>query len=161
LVRAGEVVPIDGLITSEGALIDEAALTGEPLPVARAKGEAVSSGTLNAGEAFEMQASATAGESTYAGILRMVTAAQAAKAPFMRITDRFALLLLPVTVLLAGGAWWFSGDPIRALAVFVAATPCPLILAAPAAFIGGTSLAARRGILIKGGGPLRMRRQID
>lgn len=154
LVRAGEVVPIDGLITSAAALIDEAALTGEPLPVTRKAGEAVSSGTINAGEAFEMQASATAGASTYSGIVRMVTAAQATKAPFMRMADRYALMLLPVTLIVAGAAWWFSGDPIRALAVVVAATPCPLILAAPAAFIGGTSQAARRGILVKGGGPL-------
>ncbi len=156
LVRAGEVVPIDGLVASAAALIDEAALTGEPIPVARKAGEAVRSGTVNAGEAFEMKASATAGESTYSGIVRMVSAAQAAKAPFMRMADRYALLLLPVTLIVAGGAWWFSGDPIRALAVVVAATPCPLILAAPAAFIGGTSLAARRGILIKGGGPLEI-----
>ncbi|ARN80129.1 hypothetical protein DSM21852_33240 [Methylocystis bryophila] len=156
LVRAGEIVPIDGLITSPGALLDEAALTGEPIPVTRFTGEAASSGTINAGEAFEMRASATAGESTYAGIVRMVSAAQAAKAPFMRMADRYALMLLPITLALAAAAWWFSQDPIRALAVLVAATPCPLILAAPAAFIGGTSLAARRGILIKGGGPLEI-----
>ena len=156
LVRAGELVPIDGLITSPAALLDEAALTGEPIPVTRTTGETVSSGTINAGEAFEMQASATAGESTYAGIVRMVSAAQAAKAPFVRMADRFALMLMPITLGVAAAAWWFSQDPIRALAVLVAATPCPLILAAPAAFIGGTSQAARRGILIKGGGPLEV-----
>ena len=155
-MRAGELVPIDGLITSPGALLDEAALTGEPIPVTRAAGETVSSGTINAGEAFEMRASATAGESTYAGIVRMVSAAQAAKAPFVRMADRFALMLMPITLGVAGAAWCFSQDPIRALAVLVAATPCPLILAAPAAFIGGTSQAARRGILIKGGGPLEV-----
>ena len=156
LVRAGEVVPIDGLITSPGALLDEAALTGEPIPVMRTTGQPVMSGAINAGEAFEMRASATAGESAYAGIVKMVSAAQAAKAPFVRMADRFALILLPIALGLAGAAWWFSGDPVRALAVLVAATPCPLILAAPAAFIGGTSLAARRGILIKGGGPLEV-----
>ena len=120
----------------------------------RRAGEIVSSGTINAGETFEMQATATAGDSTYAGIVRMVTAAQTAKAPFIRMADRYALLLLPVTLCVAGAAWWLSRDPIRALAVLVAATPCPLILAAPAAFIGGTSQAARRGVLVKGGGPL-------
>ena len=84
----------------------------------------------------------------------MVTAAQTAKSPFIRLADRYALLLLPVTLIVAGGAWLLSGDPIRALAVLVAATPCPLILAAPVAFIAGVSQAARKGILIKGGGPL-------
>ena len=154
LVRAGEIIPVDGVITSPGAMLDEAALTGEPIPVNRRKGEAARSGTLNAGETFEMRASATAGESTYAGIVRLVTAAQTAKAPFMRLADRYALLLLPVTVIVAGAAWLLSGDPIRGLAVLVAATPCPLILAAPVAFIAGVSQAARKGILIKGGGPL-------
>jgi len=154
LVRAGEIIPVDGLISSANATLDEAALTGEPIPVTRAKGDPVHSGTINAGETFELRATAIAGESTYAGIVRMVTAAQTAKAPFIRLADRYALLLLPVTLLLAGAAWLFSGDPIRGLAVLVAATPCPLILAAPVAFIAGVSRAARLGILIKGGGPL-------
>jgi len=154
LVRAGEIVPVDGVIAGPGAVLDEAALTGEPTPVSRRRGEAARSGTLNAGETFEMRASATAGESTYAGIVRLVTAAQTAKAPFIRLADRYALLLLPVTLAVAGGAWFLAGDPIRGLAVLVAATPCPLILAAPVAFIAGVSQAARNGILIKGGGPL-------
>ena len=154
LVRAGEVIPVDGLILGANATLDEAALTGEPIPVTRNKGDPVHSGTINAGETFELRASASAGESTYAGIVRMVTAAQTAKAPFIRLADRYALILLPVTLVLAGAAWLFSGDPIRGLAVLVASTPCPLILAAPVAFIAGVSRAARLGILIKGGGPL-------
>ena len=101
-----------------------------------------------------MRCAATAGESTYAGIVRMVTAAQTAKAPFIRLADQYALLLLPLTLIVAAAAWLLSGDPIRGLAVLVAATPCPLILAAPVAFIAGVSQAARNGILIKGGGPL-------
>ena len=84
----------------------------------------------------------------------MVTAAQTAKSPFIRLADRYALLLLPITLVVAGGAWFLSGDPVRGLAVLVAATPCPLILAAPVAFIAGVAQAARRGILIKGSGPL-------
>lgn len=154
LVRAGEIVPVDGVVASAGATLDEAALTGEPIPVSRRKGEAARSGAVNAGETFEMRAAATAGESTYAGIVRLVTAAQTAKSPFIRLADRYALLLLPVTLVIAGIAWFLSGDPIRGLAVLVAATPCPLILAAPVALIAGVSQAARRGILIKGGGPL-------
>ena len=154
LVQAGEVVPVDGIIASPAAVLDEAAVTGEPIPVNRRAGELARSGTVNAGETFELRASATAGESTYAGIVRMVGAAQTAKAPFVRVADRFALLLLPVTLIAAGAAWYFSSDPIRALAVLVASTPCPLILAAPVAFISGVAQAAKRGILIKGSGPL-------
>lgn len=154
LVRAGEVVPVDGLIVGSSALLDESAVTGEPIPVTRQAGETALSGTINAGETFEMRASATAGDSAYAGIVRLVSAARTAKSPFIRMADRYALLLLPVTFLTAGAAWAFSHDHIRALAVLVAATPCPLILAAPVAFIAGTAQAARRGVLIKGGGPL-------
>ena len=154
LVRAGEVVPVDGIVSSALATIDELTLSGEPIPVVKHKGTPTHSGTLNAGEAFEMTASAVAGESTYAGILRLVTAAQTTKAPFVRLADRYALIFLPFTVAVAGFAWFISGDIIRSLAVFVAATPCPLILAAPVAFIAGIAQAARRGILVKGGGPL-------
>ena len=154
LVRAGEIVPVDGVVTSSEATIDESALTGEPIPVVKACAAAVLSGSLNAGETFELTVSAAAGESTYAGIVRLVTSAQTAKAPFVRLADRYALIFLPVTLVLAFLAWLISGDLIRSLAVLVAATPCPLILAAPVAFIAGVAQAARRGILVKGGGPL-------
>ena len=154
MVRAGEIVPVDGVVHSNAATVDESALTGEPIPVVKARGAAVLSGALNAGETFEMSATAPARESTYAGIVRLVTAAQTAKAPFVRLADRYALVFLPVTLAVALLAWLISGDLIRSLAVLVAATPCPLILAAPVAFIAGVAQAARRGILVKGGGAL-------
>ncbi len=150
LVRAGELVPVDGVLLEAEARLDESALTGEPLPVSRYAAQALRSGTINAGDAFTMRAAALVSQSTYAGILRLVAAAQTAKAPFMRMADRFALLLLPTTLAVAGGAWLWSGDPLRGLAVLVMATPCPLILAAPVAFIGGISRAARIGVLMKG-----------
>ncbi|BCG94665.1 heavy metal translocating P-type ATPase [Mesorhizobium sp. 131-2-1] len=154
LVRAGELLPVDGVLLDASASLDESAVTGEPLPVRRSAGDALRSGTLNAGEPFSMGASALAEQSTYAAIVRMVAAAQTAKAPFIRMADRFALFLLPATLLVSGAAWYASGDPIRALAVLVVATPCPLILAAPVAFIGGVSRAARAGILMKGSAAL-------
>jgi len=153
LVQAGEVVPLDGLL-ADSAMIDESSLSGEPIPVMRAKGDSVYSGTVNAGQVFEMNATSPAGESTYAGILRLVTAAQTAKAPFVRLADRFALVFVPFTSVVAFIAWYLSGDVTRSLAVFVAATPCPLILAAPVAFIAGIARAAWRGILVKGGSAL-------
>ncbi len=154
LVRAGEIVPVDGIVGSSSATVDESAVTGEPIPVEKARGSAVFSGSLNAGATFELTVTAPAGESTYAGIVRMVTAAQTAKAPFVRLADRYALIFLPVTLVIAFVAWRVSGDLTRSLAVLVAATPCPLILAAPVAFIAGVAQAARRGILAKGGGAL-------
>ncbi|RWK65674.1 heavy metal translocating P-type ATPase [Mesorhizobium sp.] len=160
LVRAGELLPVDGILLDASASLDESAVTGEPLPERRSAGDALRSGTLNNGEAFSMRASALAEQSTYAAIVRMVAAAQTAKSPFIRMADRFALFLLPATLLVSGTAWYISGDPIRALAVLVVATPCPLILAAPVAFIGGVSRAARAGILMKGGVALEALAQV-
>lgn len=155
LVKPGEVVPVDGVVMSEACSLDESALTGESRLVERAKGDQVLSGVVNAGSAgFDLRAIATADHSTYAGIVRLVTAAQAAKAPFARLADRYAIFLVPLTLAVAAMAWIFSGDPVRALAVLVVATPCPLILATPVALISGISRAAKRGIIIKGGGPL-------
>lgn len=154
LVRAGELIPVDGWLTDSIALIDESAVTGEPLPERRLEGDVLLSGTVNAGEAFVMRASAIAGESTYAAIVRMVAAAQTAKAPFIRMADRFAIFMLPATLIVAVLAWYLSGNPIRGLAVLVVATPCPLILAAPVAFIGGISSAARAGVVMKGSAAL-------
>ena len=105
LVRAGEVLPVDGILVDQSASINESAVTGEPLPVTRRCGETLRSGTVNDGEAFHMKAAATADASTYAGIVRMVEAAQTAKAPFIRMADRFALLLLPAALVVAGAAY--------------------------------------------------------
>lgn len=154
LVQAGEVIPVDGELIVADAMIDMAALTGEPIPVALRTGDNLASGTVNAGEALRMRATALADQSTYAGIVRMVEAAHTARAPFIRMADRFAILLLPVAAAMAGAAWLLSGDPVRALAVLVVATPCPLILAAPVALIAGVSRAAHAGVVMKGAGPL-------
>ncbi|MFC2970228.1 heavy metal translocating P-type ATPase [Acidimangrovimonas pyrenivorans] len=151
LVRHGEIVPADGTVSGGGAVLDESALTGEALPVHRRDGQAVMSGSVNSGDPFDLEVSERAEQSTYAGIIRMVRAAQLAKAPMARLADRFALAFLPLTLAIAGGAWLVSGDPTRALAVLVVATPCPLILAVPVAIIAGVSRCASRGVLVKGG----------
>lgn len=151
LVRRGDVVPVDGVVAEGAAVLDQSALTGEALPVTRGIGEAVLSGVTNAGDAFGLTAEHRAAESTYAGVIRLVEAAQASRAPMARLADRYAIAFLAVTVVLAAAAWWFTGDPIRAVAVLVVATPCPLILAVPVAIVSGLSRAAKLGILIKGG----------
>ena len=154
LVRQGEVVPVDGTVERGTAVIDQSALTGESIPVSLGAGQAVASGGSNKGAAFDLVALRPAAESTYAGIVRLVEAAEKVKAPMVRLADRFAMVFLVATLLIAGGAWLASGDPVRWLAVMVAATPCPLILAVPVAIIAGVSRAARAGVLIKGGGVL-------
>jgi heavy metal translocating P-type ATPase len=153
LVGTGEVVPVDGRLVRP-AVLDESALTGEPLPIERPAGDDVRSGVVNAGAPAELIATAAAAESTYAGVLRMVEQAQAASAPFVRVADRIAIYFVPFTLLLAGIAWLASGDPVRAVAVLVVATPCPLLLAAPIAIMSGLSRASKSGVIIKGGGAL-------
>jgi heavy metal translocating P-type ATPase len=150
LIRQGDVAPVDGALESAQAMLDQSALTGEAMPVRLEHGMDVMSGVTNAGEAFDLRATRAACESTYAGIVRLVEAAQKSRAPMARLADRYSLLFLGVTVALATGAWWFTGDPIRAVAVLVVATPCPLILAVPVALVAGMSRAAHFGVLIKG-----------
>jgi heavy metal translocating P-type ATPase len=154
LIRQGDVAPVDGSVESERAVLDQSALTGESMPVRLMRGQEVMSGSTNAGEAFDLRASRRASESTYAGIVRLVEDAQRSKAPMSRLADRYSLLFLLVTIALATAAWWMAGDPVRAVAVLVVATPCPLILAVPVAFVAGLSRAAHFGVLIKGAKPL-------
>ncbi|MGD2043167.1 MAG: heavy metal translocating P-type ATPase, partial [Acidimicrobiia bacterium] len=154
LVKSGEVVPVDGVVTSPVAVIDESALTGEPLPVERSTGDLVNSGTVNAADAFEIQATEEAAHSTYAGIIRLVESARASRAPSVRLADRWAGWFVPLALGVSGLAWLVSGDPMRGLAVLVVATPCPLLLAVPIALVSGISRAAHRGVIFRGGGAL-------
>lgn len=153
LVGAGEIVPVDGRLLCS-AVLDESALTGEARPRERIAGEDVRSGVVNTGQPVEVVATATAASSTYAGVVRLVAQAKASSAPFVRAADRFAILFVPLTLALAGVAWAVSGDPVRAVAVLVVATPCSLLLAAPIAIMSGLSRAARIGVVIKGGSAL-------
>ena len=157
LVRAGEVVPVDGTVVSEEAVVDTSTLTGEPLPVTLRTGMAAMSGTANAGAPFDVRADRPAAESAYAALVRLLEEqAQAQRAPFVRMADRYAGIFLPVTLVVASLAWALSGDPVRGLAVVVVATPCPLILAAPIALVSGLSRAARSGIIVKGAGAIEL-----
>jgi heavy metal translocating P-type ATPase len=160
LVRPGETVPVDGLV-SDGAraMIDEAALTGESIPIAKDPGDPVMSGSVNEGGAFDLTATETAARSTYSGIVRLVESAQGSKAPMSRLADRYALGFLAATLALSAAAYWIGGE-IRALAVLVVATPCPLILAVPVAIVSGMSRAAKRGVLVKNGGALEAMAQV-
>lgn len=150
VVRTGEVVPVDGSVVAGEAVLDESALTGESLPVTRGPGQEVLSGTANAGAPFDVRATRPAADSAYAALVRLVQDAEGSRPHFVRVADRFAVIFLPITLLVAGLAWAMSGDPVRALAVLVVATPCPLILAAPIALVAGVSRAARAGVIVKG-----------
>ena len=153
VVGPGEVVPVDGTLVDR-ALLDESVLTGEALPIDRDRADRVASGVVNAGPAFGLVAVAGAADSTYAGIVRLAGQATADQAPSVRLADRYAAAFIPISLVTAGLAWILSGAAVRAVAVLVVATPCPLLLATPIAIVSGLSRAARRGIVIRNGAAL-------
>lgn len=153
MVRSGEVVPIDATLDTDGTF-DESALTGEPIPQWRGVGEEVSSGVLNSGSTIELTAIRIAADSTYSNLIRLVQQAQASSANGVRLANKWAVRFVPFAIGLAILAWALSGQVENAVAVIVAATPCPLILAVPVAIISGMSKAASRGAIIKGGAAL-------
>ncbi|WP_102960342.1 heavy metal translocating P-type ATPase [Mangrovicella endophytica] len=150
MIRGGDTVPVDGRVTDGLCVLDESALTGEAMPVRHAAGDRILSGTVNIADAFRMVAMRTADQSTFAGVVRLVEAAQRSRSPMTRMADRYALGFLAATLLMAGAAYGLTGDATRAVAVLVVATPCPLILAVPVALLAGMSRAAAQGVLVKG-----------
>ncbi len=154
LVRPSEIVPVDATLHSRDASFDESSITGESVPVEKRSGEGVLSGSVNGSVAIEVVATAAAADSQYQQIVALVAEAAESKAPVVRLADRYAVPFTVFSLALAGVAWWLSGDPVRFAEVLVLATPCPLLIAAPVAFIGGMSRAARNGIIVKGGGVL-------
>ena len=150
IVKSGEIIPVDG-IAQESCYLDQSALTGEPLPVLLNKLDSVISGTINAGNTFEMVASGNVAQSTYAGIVTMVRNSRAQSSPNIRLANKWALRFVPITITVALLAWLLTGEVKRAVAVLVVATPCPLILAVPIALVAGMSRAAKSGAVIKGG----------
>lgn len=152
LVRPSEIVPVDGELLGETGTFDESSLTGESMPVVHSRGEEVFSGAVNGSEAVRIRARRPSSESQYQQIVALVQQAQASRAPVVRLADRFAIPFTAVSLSLAGAAWTISGDPARFAEVLVLATPCPLLIAAPVAFLGGLSRAAKAGVIVKGGG---------
>lgn len=153
-VRTGDILPVDGKLDSPRANVDEAAVTGEPMPRSCVQGDALLSGTVNSGEPFDLRASRTAGESQYARIVELVRTAQTRKPAIQRLADRYAVWFTPATLVLALWAWYYAHSAVVALAVLVVATPCPLILATPIAVLGAMDRASERGLVVKSGGAI-------
>jgi heavy metal translocating P-type ATPase len=156
LVRSSEILPVDGVLLSDHATIDESSVTGEPIPANYHAGEPLLSGTVNSTTSFTMRAQKVAADSNYASIVRLVEEAVDSRAPMVRLADRYAVPFTIVSLLIAGFAWFLSGDPVRFAEVLVVATPCPLLIATPVAFMGGMSSAAKLNVIIKDGGVLEV-----
>lgn len=154
LVRPSELVPVDARLVSASGTFDESSLTGESLPVDKVDGDSVLSGSVNGFDAVDVVATAVAADSHYQRIVELVSAAKESKAPLVRLADRYAVPFTIVSYVIAGVAWWLGGDPQRFAEVLVVATPCPLLIGAPVAFMAGMSSAARSGIVVKNAGTL-------
>ncbi|MFZ2963439.1 MAG: heavy metal translocating P-type ATPase [Rhodoglobus sp.] len=152
-VRPGETVPVDGALLDDGEF-DESSMSGESLPVTHAAGSTVLSGAVNGERTVRVRATAMVAHSQLQTIIDLVAAAADERAPFVRLADRFALPFSIAAVLFAGLAWLVSGEPTRFAEVLVVATPCPLLIAAPVAFLAGTNRASGLGIIVKSGGVL-------
>lgn len=151
LVKASEVVPIDGIVLEGSSWFDESSLFGESEPVTKELGDDVLSGSINGETAVMIRASKKASDSQYQKIVQLVKESEATPAQFVRLADRYAVPFTIVSLLIAGAAWFISGDMTRFAEVLVVASPCPLILAAPIAFVGGMSRSSRNGLLVKNG----------
>jgi cation transport ATPase len=161
VVKPGELIPVDGVVTSGSSSISEADLTGEPLPARKSTGMQVLSGSVNLDGVLQVRASKRSAESKYAQIVRLVEEAQHQKAPIHRLADRYSVVFTVAAIALAGLSWALSGDSVYALAVLVVATPCPLILATPIAIMSGIDLAARNGIITKSGAAIEQLGEVD
>jgi heavy metal translocating P-type ATPase len=154
IIKAGEVVPADAVVIEGTASFDEASLTGESLPQSKQIGDQLLSGSINLDGPITAKATATADDSQYQQIIRLVRAASANQAPFVRLADRYSLPFTVFAYGIASGIWIYTGEAIRFLEVIVVATPCPLLLAAPIAVISGMARASRYGIIVKTGSAL-------
>jgi heavy metal translocating P-type ATPase len=154
LVKPGELVPVDGVIIEGTASFDESSLTGESLPVVKELKDTIVSGSVNLDGAVTIRAIATAEDSQYQQIVKLVKSAAASQAPFVRLAERYSVPFTFSAFAIATAVWVFSGDPVRFLQVIIVATPCPLLLAAPIALVSGMSRASKHGIVVKSGSAL-------
>ena len=161
VVKPGELIPVDGLVIKGASSVSEADLTGEPVPVNKASGQMVLSGSVNLDSVLEVRATKRSADSQYAQIIRLVEQAQQHKAPIHRLADRYGVWFTVLALAMAGASWLISGDSVYALAVLVVATPCPLILATPIAIMSGIDLAARRGVIVKSGATIEQLGEVD
>ena len=153
-VLPGETVPVDGIIVSGQTSIDQSVMTGESLPVDKAAGDEVSSGTVNQFGAFEMKATKVGEDSSIQRMIRLVRSADAGKARIVGLADRWATWIVVIALTAAVATWAVTGQIIRAVTILVVFCPCALVLATPTAVVAAIGNASRRGLLVREGDAL-------
>lgn len=153
-VLPGEMIPVDGVILSGTTSVDEAVMTGEPMPADKGPGDEVTSGTVNRFGPFEMRALRVGEDSAVQRMIRLVESADAGHAPVVKLADRWAAWVVAGALAAAAGTWWVTGELLRAVTVLVVFCPCSLVLATPTAVMAAVSNAARHGFLVRDGGAL-------
>ncbi len=161
LLRPGDVVPADGLVTEGASEVDESALTGESRPAAKAVGDAVASGTVNLDGSLHVELSRVGDDTTHARIRRLVEDAERHRAPVLRVAERYARWFTPAVLVLSGVVWAATGDVYRAVTMLIVGCPCAFVLATPTAVVAALGRASREGILIKGGKFLEAAAQVE
>jgi heavy metal translocating P-type ATPase len=151
LIRPMEIIPIDGKLLSEAVVLDEASLTGETKPNELVRGDNVLSGAINGNSSIQIETTVAAADSQFQKIVQLVKETEKTPAQFVRLADRYAVPFTIIAYIIAAVAYFISGDPVRIAEVLVVASPCPLILAAPIAFVSGMSRSSQNGALIKNG----------
>jgi len=161
LVRSGERVAVDGQVESGTALLDQAAITGESLPIEKQPGDAVFAGTLNQSGVLEVRTTKVGDETTLGQIRRMVEEAQEQKAPIERLLNRYAKFYTPIAIVVGAILWWWSGDVLRAITMLIVFCPCVMVLATPTALVASIGNAALRGSLVKKGATIEALAKVD
>ncbi len=161
LIRPGERIAVDGEIVMGMAAVNQAAITGESLPVEKKPGDGVFAGTLVEGGALEVRAMKVGDDTTLGQIRRMVAEAQEKKAPIERLLDRYARLYTPIALILGAFLWWWSGDILRAITMLIVFCPCVMVLATPTALVASIGNAALRGSLVKQGATIEAMARVD
>jgi Zn2+/Cd2+-exporting ATPase len=161
IVRSGERIAVDGEVAAGSGLVNQAAITGEGLPVEKQTGDVVFAGTLHEVGMLEIRTTKVGEETTLGQIRRMVEAAQHQKAPIERLLDRYAKLYTPIALALGGLLWWWSGDVLRAITMLIVFCPCVMVLATPTALVASIGNAAIRGSLVKKGATIEGLARVD
>jgi len=161
LVRPGGRVPVDGVVVSGDSSVNQAAITGESIPVDKEPGDKVFAGTLCASGAIEIKVEGVGNETTLGNMIRLVKEARSTQAPVQRVANKYAQYLTPLAIVIAIVTYFITDDIMRSITVLIVICPCSLVLATPTAVVAAIGNAAKRGVLVKNGTAMEQMGKVD